>query len=117
LNRFRRILRDAGLSPDTVRLAAGALWLLEMAALLLHVHDESPGGARSHRRLDDALDLVVPMLPVLDTPFGRDLAARGRRAGPRGDLAASAPSLNRPRARRDRSAAGAAAARCDPAPP
>ena len=71
-----RILRDAGLSPDTVRLAAGALWLLEMAALLLDVHDESPGGARTHRLVDDALDLVVPMLPVLDTPFGRDLAAR-----------------------------------------
>jgi hypothetical protein len=71
-----RILRDAGLSPDSVRLAAGALWLLQMTALLLHVHDDSPGGARSHRLVDDALDLVVPMLPVLDTPFGRDLAAR-----------------------------------------
>jgi AcrR family transcriptional regulator len=70
------ILRDAGLSPDSVRLAAGALWLLQMAALLLYVHDESPGGARTHRLVDDALDLVVPMLPVLDTPFGRDLAAR-----------------------------------------
>lgn len=71
-----RPLRDAGLSPDSVRLAAGALWLLQMAALLLYVHDESPNGARSHRLVDDALDLVVPMLPVLDTPLGRDLAAR-----------------------------------------
>ena len=86
-----RILRDAGLSPDTVRLAAGALWLLEMAALLLYVHDESPGGARTHRLVDDALDLAVPMLPVLDTPLGRDLAARVVAALDRAGIALPAP--------------------------
>lgn len=86
-----RILRDAGLSPDAVRLAAGALWLLEMAALLLYVHDESPGGARTHRLVDDALDLVVPMLPVLDTPLGRDLAARVVAALDRAGISLPAP--------------------------
>lgn len=86
-----RILRGAGLSPGSVRLAAGALWLLQMAALLLYVHDESPGGARSHRLVDDALDLVVPMLPFLDTPFGRDLAARVVAALDRAGISLPAP--------------------------
>ena len=86
-----RILRDAGLSPDTVRLAAGALWLLEMAAPLRYVHDESPGGARTHRLVDDALDLVVPMLPVLGTPLGLDLAARVIAALDRAEISLPAP--------------------------
>jgi AcrR family transcriptional regulator len=71
-----RVLDGAGLSADTVRLAAGALWLLQMGALLLYVHDESPDQARTHRLVDDALDLIVPMLPVFDTPFGREIGRR-----------------------------------------
>jgi len=47
-----------------------------MAVLLLYVHDDSPDQARTHRLVDDALDLVVPMLPVLDTPFGRAIVDR-----------------------------------------
>jgi AcrR family transcriptional regulator len=86
-----RILRDAGLSPDSVSLAAGALWLLQMAALLLSVHDESPGSARTHGLVDDALDLIAPMLPVLDTPSGRDLAARVVAALDRAGIALPVP--------------------------
>jgi AcrR family transcriptional regulator len=70
------ILSAGGLSPGAVRLAASALWMLQMAALLLYVHDESPDQARTHRLVDDALDLVVPMLPILDTPLGRGFGAR-----------------------------------------
>ena len=70
------VLDGAGLSPDTARLAASALWLLEMAALLLYVHDDSPDQTRTHRLVDDALDLIVPMLPILDTPIGRSIVQR-----------------------------------------
>jgi len=86
-----RILRDAGLSPDSVSLGAGALWLFQMAALLLSVHDESPGGARTHRLVDDALDLIAPMLPVLDTPLGRELTTRIVAALDRAGIALPAP--------------------------
>lgn len=71
-----RVLDGAGLSAETVRLAAGALWLLQMAALLLYVHDESPDQVRTHRLVDDALDLIVPMLPMLDLPIGREIGRR-----------------------------------------
>lgn len=71
-----RIVADAGLSPASVRLAASALWLCQLAAMLIYVHDPTPDQARTHRLIDDGLDLVVPMLPVLDTPLGRELARR-----------------------------------------
>lgn len=71
-----RILDRAGLPPDTVRLAGSALWLLQMASLLLYVHDDSPDQARSHQLVDDALDLLVPMLPMLETSIGRAVIQR-----------------------------------------
>jgi AcrR family transcriptional regulator len=71
-----RALDGAGLAPDTVRLVATALWLLQLAALLLCVHDDSPRQARTHQLVDDALDLVVPMLPILEAPLGRGVTAR-----------------------------------------
>jgi AcrR family transcriptional regulator len=70
------ILDRAGLPTDTVRLAASALWLLQMASLLLYVHDDSPEQARTHQLVDDALDLLVPMLPMLETPIGRAVIQR-----------------------------------------
>lgn len=71
-----RILGDAGLSGETVRLASSTLWLMQMASLLLYVHDDSPEQARTHQLVDDALDLLVPMLPLLDTPIGRAVVQR-----------------------------------------
>jgi len=86
-----RILEGAGLSREAVRLAASALWLFQMASLLLHVHDDSPDQARTHRLVDDALDLAVPMLPILDTPIGRDIAGRITAALDRAGIALPAP--------------------------
>ncbi len=71
-----RMLADAGLPPDTIQLVASALWLAQLAAMLIYLHDETPDQARTHQLIDDALDLIVPMLPVLATPFGRGIAER-----------------------------------------
>jgi len=73
---FARALDGANLPPEAAALAAHALWLLMMAFLLLYVHDESPGQIRTHGLVDDALDLIVPMLPWLSTPMGRALVDR-----------------------------------------
>jgi len=73
---FARALDGANLPPEVASLAAHALWLMMMACLLLYVHDESPGQARTHGLVDDALDLIVPMLPLLSTPMGRALVDR-----------------------------------------
>lgn len=73
---FARALDGANLPAEVRSLAAHALWLMMMACLLVFVHDESPGQARTHGLVDDALDLIVPMLPLLSTPMGRALVDR-----------------------------------------
>jgi hypothetical protein len=44
--------------------------------MLIFINDDSEGGSRTHGLIDDGLDLLVPLLPVLGTPMGRALAER-----------------------------------------
>lgn len=69
-------LAGADLPPPLIPLAASAVWMLSLGLLLVYIHDDSRGQARTHRLLDDALGLLVPLLPMLATPFGQSLAAR-----------------------------------------
>ncbi|MEJ7597094.1 MAG: TetR/AcrR family transcriptional regulator [Kofleriaceae bacterium] len=64
---------DGAVLPETIPLVANTLWLFQLAAMLLYVNDDSTNQGRTHRLVDEALDLVVPMLPVLAMPFGRAL--------------------------------------------
>ncbi len=73
---FERQLSTEGLPPDSVALAARGLWLMQMAVMLVFVNDDSPGERRTHGLLDDTLDLVVSMLPMLGTPVGVSLVER-----------------------------------------
>lgn len=66
----------ADLPADVRPLVTRALWLLQLALMLVYVNDESPDEARTHGLTDDALDLIVPMLPLLATPMGHAIAAR-----------------------------------------
>jgi AcrR family transcriptional regulator len=71
---LERVLAAANLPPEVMPLATRALWLLQMALMLVYVNDDSPGETRTHGLVDDALDMIVPMLPLLATPMGRALA-------------------------------------------
>lgn len=42
----------------------------------VYVNDDRPGENRTHGLVDDALDMIVPMLPMLATPMGRALCER-----------------------------------------
>lgn len=73
---FVEALATSGLPPAAVALAAHALWLLQMAAMLVFVHDTSPKSSRTHGLVDDGLDLLVPLLPLLGAPAGRAICER-----------------------------------------
>jgi AcrR family transcriptional regulator len=63
--------------PADVRpLAANALWLLMLAMMLVYINDTSPGEKRTHGLVDDALDMIVALLPMLGTPMGKALVDR-----------------------------------------
>lgn len=63
--------------PADVRaLAANALWLVMLAMMLVYINDDSSGEQRTHGLVDDALDMIVAMLPMLGTPMGKALVER-----------------------------------------
>jgi len=57
-------------------LVASTLWLLQLAAMLLYVSDDSEEQRRTHGLVDDGLDLLVPLLPFLATPMGGAMVDR-----------------------------------------
>ena len=57
-------------------LVASALWLLLLALMLVYIRDDSPGEKRTHGLVDDALDMIVGMLPLLATPIGKQVTQR-----------------------------------------
>lgn len=73
---FARPLRAAGLTPETVGFVAHALWMFQMALMLVYIKDESPGQKRTHGLVDDAMDMLVPLMPMLATPIGKGLVER-----------------------------------------
>ena len=73
---FERALDGAGVPPSTLPLVANTLWLLQLACMLLYVHDDSPNQKRTHGLVDDGLDLLVPMLPLLGSPVGQAFIAK-----------------------------------------
>lgn len=84
IEQFQRAL-GTDVPPAIVPLVANTLWLLHLAAMLLYVSDDSPDQRRTHGLVDDGLDLLVPMLPLLGTPPGMVIVERVnaalRRAG------------------------------------
>jgi AcrR family transcriptional regulator len=73
---FERTLGSENLPPDVTTIAARALWLLMLSTLLVYMNDRSRGGSRTHQLVDDALDMIVPLVPLLATPIGRAMSAR-----------------------------------------
>ncbi|MGE0871611.1 MAG: TetR/AcrR family transcriptional regulator [Kofleriaceae bacterium] len=73
---FARVVEHAGLPADVVPLAANALWMMSLAILLVFVNDDSPGQSRTHGLVDDVIEIITPVLPLLATPLGRGVAQR-----------------------------------------
>jgi len=73
---FVRALAGSGLPAESLAVAAHTMWLLQLAAMLVYVNDDSPRASRTHGLVDDGLDLLVSLLPLLGTAPGRMLAER-----------------------------------------
>ncbi len=73
---FEQPLRDEGLPDDVARVGAHALWMFMLAMMLLYIKDDSAKQKRTHGLIDDALDMLVPMLPLLATPMGKAFVER-----------------------------------------
>jgi AcrR family transcriptional regulator len=86
---FRTAL-GSDVPPAIAPLIADALWLLHLAAMLLYVSDDSPEQRRTHGLVDDGLDLLVPMLPLLASPPGRAVVDRITAALSRAGISPSA---------------------------
>lgn len=86
---FARALDGAVPAPQ-LPLVASALWLLQLAAMLLYVHDDSPEQRRTHGLVDDGLDMLVPLLPLLATPPGVAITDRLTAALSRAGISPSA---------------------------
>jgi AcrR family transcriptional regulator len=73
---LREVLATGGVAPEAASLAASALWLAMLAMMLVYIHDTSPGERRTHGLVDDALDMVIALLPLLGTPVGAAMVGR-----------------------------------------
>jgi hypothetical protein len=63
----------ASLSEETRRALGLGLWTLQLGSILYLVNDDSPKLAKTRKLIDDVVDLVVsmvPMLPLLTNAFG-----------------------------------------------
>jgi AcrR family transcriptional regulator len=88
---FAKPLRDAGLPAQSVGMAAHALWLFQLGIMLVYINDDSPGQKRTHGLVDDALDMLVPMMPLLATPIGAGLVAKVTAALARAGISLAEP--------------------------
>ena len=85
---FEAALTGGSLPATVIPFAARALWLMQMALMLVFVTDDSPHEQRTHRLVDEALDMIVPMLPLLATPMGAAMVDKINGALSRAGIAA-----------------------------
>jgi AcrR family transcriptional regulator len=76
IDQMVRALEVTALPASTTALLANALWLAQMASLLVLVSDHSKGATRTHQLIDESLDMVVPLVPWLATPMGTAIVTR-----------------------------------------
>ncbi|MEM9691804.1 MAG: TetR/AcrR family transcriptional regulator [Myxococcota bacterium] len=75
LGLFEQVL-DVPEVPAHVRdLAVLGLWVLDLAILLYFVWDDSPEQAATRQLVDDAIAAIMPVVPLLATPFAEPFLA------------------------------------------
>ncbi|HVE77782.1 MAG TPA: hypothetical protein VNA89_02920 [Gemmatimonadaceae bacterium] len=67
---------SADFPEDLAEELPGLLWLYHMGIVLFWIHDSSPGRARTHRLVDQSVDLVARLVAVASNPLMRPLRKR-----------------------------------------
>lgn len=63
--------------PEDLRdLGALGLWTLDLALMLYFIWDGSPRHKKTRQLIDDAIDLLLPVIPLLSLPLAQPLLAR-----------------------------------------
>jgi AcrR family transcriptional regulator len=70
---FHRAL-EVDVVPEELRdLGALGFWTLDLALMLYFVWDDSPGQARTRRLVENAVDLVMPLIPFMSLPLAQPM--------------------------------------------
>lgn len=72
---FERALDVDEVSEDLRDLAALGLWTLDLALMLYFVWDSSPKQKRTRQLIDDSIDAILPMVPMLSLPMAAPMRA------------------------------------------
>jgi AcrR family transcriptional regulator len=75
---YRRALSVEAVPEHLRELGALGLWALDLAIVLYFVWDDSSGQTRTRKLVDDAVDLVVPAVPLFGLPFAAPIAEQLR---------------------------------------
>jgi len=80
---FAAALEGEQLSDELTRVLVPALWMLQMGLTLYFIRDKSPRQAKTHKLVDDMLDLLMPLVqlgaaaPQLTAQLTRTLSDAG----------------------------------------
>ncbi|MEM1030556.1 MAG: TetR/AcrR family transcriptional regulator [Myxococcota bacterium] len=73
LRQFEAVV-DVPQVPEHLRdLAVLALWVLDLALVLYFIWDASPDRARTRQLIDDAVTAIMPLVPLLASPFAEPM--------------------------------------------
>ena len=84
--RTRRRATKATAAPAETATAEHPGMVLMLSLMLVYINDDSPGEKRTHGLVDDALDMVVAMLPLVATPMGKAMCDRVTKALARAEI-------------------------------
>lgn len=70
---FHRAL-DVDLVPEELRdLGALGFWTLDLGLMLYFVWDDSPGQRRTRQLVENAVDIVIPLVPLMALPLAQPM--------------------------------------------
>lgn len=68
---FREVIAQANVSEEMQKLLPAALWLLHLGMILYFIYDESSGQQKTHKLVDNVLDLLAQAVELTNSAFVR----------------------------------------------